>query len=225
MKYLISQNHKYFRMVTGFTLIEILLVMLLVSILVLGINAAYRQAHAFWSRITATQPVYAQSRMVLDTLRQELSTLYLPQAQQGEEGPEPPAFFSVKSGTEISFLTLNPAWNVNPAVSKPAKVTYAFKKSDDIGTLTRSEQPYSGEKAIGAETQTQIILTRLDNLQIQVLERDSDDDSWKSDLECKEKPPHAVKIQLIYPKGKNDNLIFETVVPIFCNTLLMTSAE
>lgn len=222
MRQFILPNNTTHRFKTGFTLVEILLVMLLISILVLGINAAYRQAHAFWSRITATQPIYSQSRTVLDTLRQELSFLYLPKATQNEEGQEPAAFFSVKAGFEISFLTLNPAWNANTVISKPAKVIYTFNESSEgTGTLTRSEQLFSGEKATGGNTQSQVILTGLGSFEIRVLARDSDDGSWKDSLECKEKPPQAIEIQLLWPEEKYcDEIVFKTIVPISCSNIL-----
>jgi prepilin-type N-terminal cleavage/methylation domain-containing protein len=224
MKRLSQKNHESIKYLKGFTLIEILLVMLLISILVVGINAVYRQAHTFWSRITETQPVYTQSRTVLDAIRQELSSVYLPQAQKNEEGQEPPALFSVKGGTEISFLTLNPAWNADTVISTPAKVTYTFQKSEETGILMRSEQPYSGEKAIGLESQQQIILRGLNDVTFMVLERDSDDAAWKDTFEGKDKPPRAVHLQLRWPKNQyRDDTVFHEVVPIMCSHSL--SAE
>jgi len=216
MKRLILPN-KPPRQLSGFTLIEILLVMLLISILVLGINAAYRQAHAFWSRINATQPIYAQSRTLFNTLRQELSSLYLPKTPQDEEGQKPPTYFSVKSGTEISFLSLNPSWSSISIISKPAKITYSFKNSTEgIATLIRSEQVFSGEKAIGTETKNQVVLSGLSGIKIQA-QKGSGDDSENDNPKYKEKPPQAVKIQLVWPESKNsDVLMLECTIPILC---------
>lgn len=215
-------NRKIYQAGKGFTLIEILMVLLLISILVMGINAAYGQAHAFWARITAAQPIYNQSRTVLDTLRQELSSLYLPQADQDDQSDQPPIFFSVNSGNKITFLTLSPAFNSNPVIARPAKVTYTFDDSSDaVNSLVRSEQIFSGEKAIGIGTQTQTILTGLENVIFEVMDNNSEDQSWKDSLQSKDKPPKAVKIQIIWPEEKyRSQTVFQAVLPIICESAL-----
>ena len=217
-----TKNSKTNQTAKGFTLIEILMVVLLMSILVMGINAAYGQAHAFWARITAAQPIYNQSRTILDTLRQELSSLYLPLADQDDQSDQPPIFFSVDSGNEITFLTLSPAYNSNPVIARPAKVTYTFDDSSDAAdSLLRSEQIFSGEKAIGISTRTQAILTGLEKVSFEVMDNNSQDQSWKDSLQCKDKPPKAVKIQIVWPEEKyRRQTVFQAVFPIICESAL-----
>ena len=72
----------------GFTLMEILLAMLITSILILGVNAAYRQAYLLWSNVEDSRPAYHAARLITETLRRELSCLYFPEvAEQEDSGP------------------------------------------------------------------------------------------------------------------------------------------
>ncbi len=89
----------------GFTLIEILLVMLITSVLVLGVNAAFRQAHMLWSRAEKQRPVYQKTRLFFDTIRNELTCLYIPEID--DEQPAPFSLSASPDGTvRLSFLTM-----------------------------------------------------------------------------------------------------------------------
>jgi len=222
MKRIIKKDNLTHKPRYGFTLTEILLVMLLISILVLGINAVYSQAHIFWSRITVSQPVYANSRVVFDAIRQELSSLYLPKPSENEEESPPVELFSMKT-TSVSFLTLNPAWNANSVISKPAKITYRFQKpSEGVGSLIRTEQACSGEKIIGLKEREQIILDGIDSLTFEAIKGDK----GKGSSENKEKPPQAIKLRLTWPINKTGSQnSFEVTLPVLCSDVLSLGKE
>ena len=203
----------------SFTLIEILLVMLITSVLVLGVNAAFRQAHMLWARAEKQRPVYQKTRLFFDTLQEELSCLYMPKIDD-EQQPAPFILSTLPDGTvRLSFLTLNPAWK-NTAISNlPSKVSYEFTTDSDSGqkTLSRAEQLFSGEKAVGPE-QKETILKGFSGFSVQVADPDigSLADSWKNELPCRQTPPKAVKIQLKWPRDEQADFEFETIVKIIC---------
>ena len=202
----------------GFTLIEILLVMLITSVLVLGLNVAFRQAHMLWARAEKQRPVYQKTRLFFDMLQEELSCMYLPKID--DQQPAPFILSALPDGTvKISFLTLNPAWK-NTAVSNlPSKVSYEFTTDSDSGqrTLSRTEQLFSGEKDVSPE-QKETILKGFSGFSVQVADPDTGSlaDSWKNELQCRQTPPKAVKIQIKWPKDEQTDFEFETIVKIIC---------
>ena len=203
---------------TAFTLIEILIVMLITSILVLGINAAYRQAHLMWQNAESTRPIYHNCRITIETLRQELSALYFPQLSEGE--PNHPFNLSAlpDGAAELSFYTLTPAWTTSPQSSLIAKVRYIFSKDTDMDqtTLTRIEQLCSGEKIIGKES-SDIILKGLSELKFWALDPNSEpsEDSWKQSYDSKAAPPRALKILLKWPQTKDiPEMVFQSSIEI-----------
>ena len=202
----------------GFTLIEILLVMLITSVLVLGVNTAFRQAHMLWSRVEKQRPIYQKTRLFLDTIRDELACLYLPKIND-----EQPALFSLSASPDgtirLSFLTMNPAWKDTAVSNFPAKVSYEFTTDSDSGqrVLSRTEQLFSGEKAVGTE-QKEAILEGFSGITIQAADPDAAvlADSWKSDLQCSQTPPKAIKILLQWPRDEQTDFEFETIIKITC---------
>ncbi len=202
----------------GFTLIEILLVMLITSVLVLGVNTAFRQAHMLWSRVEKQRPIYQKTRLFLDTIRDELACLYLPKIND-----EQPALFSLSASPDgtirLSFLTMNPAWKDTAVSNFPAKVSYEFTTDSDSGqrVLSRTEQLFSGEKAVGTE-QKEAILEGFSGITIQAADPDAAvlADSWTSDLQCSQTPAKAVKILLQWPRDEQTAFEFETIIKIIC---------
>ena len=200
----------------GFTLIEILLVMLITSVLVLGVNAAFRQGHMLWSRAEKQRPIYQKTRMFFDTLTEELLCLYLPKI----DDQQPAAFTlsTLANGTvRLSFLTMNPAWKTAAVSSFPAKVSYEFTSDSDSGQkiLSRAEQLFSGEKAISSE-QKEAIMEGFSGFSIQAADPNIDSlaDSWKSALQCKRTPPKAVKVLLKWPRDGQGEFEFQTIIKI-----------
>jgi len=204
----------------AFTLVEIMLVMLITSVLVLGVNAALRQAHLLWSRIEEDRPIYQKSRLVIETLRQELGCLYFPKGTE-EQQLIPFHLSTLPDGiTEISFHTLVPSWMTSPASSYTAKVCYRFSTDSetDQGLLTRTERYFSGEKPIAAENKD-VILKGLAEFNAWVIDSNSNFslDSWKNNLECDTSPPRAVKIQLNWPQsGDSPKHLFQIIIVIPC---------
>ena len=202
----------------GFTLIEILLVMLITSVLVLGINAAFRQAHMLWSRVEKQRPVYQKTRLFFDTIRNELTCLYMPGID--DEQPAPFSLSASPDGTvRLSFLTMNPVWKDTVLSNFPAKVSYEFTTDSDSGRriLSRTEQLFSGEKAVSSE-QKETILEGFSEITIQAADPSIDSlaDSWKSVLQCSQTPPKAVKILLKWPRDEQTDFEFETIIKITC---------
>ncbi len=202
----------------GFTLIEILLVMLITSVLVLGVNAAFRQAHMLWARAEKQRPVYQKTRLFFDTLTEELACLYIPNID--DEQPAPFSLSALPDGTiRVSFFTMNPTWKNTVISNFPAKVSYEFTTNPDSGRrfLSRTEQLFSGEKAVAIE-QEETILEGFSWITIQAADPDASSlaDSWKSDLQCRQSPPKAVKILLKWPRDELTDFEFETIIKITC---------
>ena len=201
----------------GFTLIEILLVMLITSVLVLGVNTAFKQAHMLWSRVENQRPVYQKSRLLLDTMREEMTGLYLPKGDQQQQ-LRPFSLSSLPDGTtRLSFYTLNPSWKNTATSSFPAKVGYEFTTDSDSEqkVLLRTEQLCSGEKAIGLKWK-EIIFTGLSEFSVRAADPNSDlsSDSWKDNLECNQVPPKAVKILLKWAKDNETEFEVQTIIKV-----------
>lgn len=214
----------------GFTLVEILLVMLITSILVLGVNAAFRQAHMLWSRVEEQRPIYQKTRLFFDTLKEELICLYLPKIDD-EQQPAPFDLSTLPDGTvRLSFLTMNPVWKYTALSNFPANVIYEITNdsNSDRKVLLRTERLFSGEKAAGKE-QKEIILEGFSEFIIQAQavdpEANSSSDSWKSELKCSDAPPKAVKILLKWPKDEQMDFKFETIIKITCQGQMASTGD
>jgi type II secretory pathway component PulJ len=182
----------------GLTLLEILLAMVITSLLILGINASYHQAHRVWSSIESRRPIYQNARLTTEILRQELSCLYFPPATENGEH----LFRLVHlpdEGTELAFYTLGPSWKGGPESSLTAKVRYRFGSDPDSeeSSLVRYEQLCAGEKIIGPES-SEIIARDLSDFRIWVFDPNSGagQPSWKESFESKDTPPKALKFSL-----------------------------
>jgi prepilin-type N-terminal cleavage/methylation domain-containing protein len=201
----------------GFTLIEILLVMLITSVLVLGVNSAFRQAHMLWSRAEKQRPVYQKSRLLFDTLTEELVCLYIPKIDEQQQ-PAPFDLSTLPDGTvRLTFFTLNPAWKDTAVSNFPSKIIYEFTTDSDSGrrVLSRIERLFSGEKAVSLQ-QKETILEGFSGFTIQAADPDAGTlgDSWKANLQCIQRPPKAVKILLKWPKDEQAEFEFETIIKI-----------
>jgi len=207
----------------GFTLIEILLVMLITSVLVLGVNTAFRQAHMLWSRAEKQRPVYQKTRLFFDTLTEELTCLYMP--KNDDEQPAPFSLSKLPDGNiKLIFFTMNPAWKDTAVSNFPAKVSYEFTTNPDSGrrVLSRTEQLFSGEKAVAIE-QKETILEGFSGITIQAADPDAGSlaDSWKNDLQCRQSPPKAVKILLKWHRDEQTEFEFETIIKTVASGQMM----
>ena len=149
----------------GFTLLELLIVLLISAILALGARSAYQQAHLIWTATESQRPVYQNSRLLIDTLREELSCLYFPKGSDKEQIT--PFVLSVlpDGTTDLSFYTLSPAWKISSRSSNIATISYSSSKdgNSDQTILKRTEQMCSGEKIIGTQS-SDIILKGLSEM-------------------------------------------------------------
>jgi prepilin-type N-terminal cleavage/methylation domain-containing protein len=188
----------------GFTLVEILIVMLITSILMLGIHAAYQQAYRLWSRAEDSREAWYQARVLTETLREELSGLYLPpRAAEGEEevrDTEPA--FQLSSGPDqavtLSFFTLTPAWHTDAAFSRMARVCYRFDRDPDTGRtlLQRRETLCASEKLVGMETAA-VLTEDLAECKVWVLtaRNGASGESWRESYQSDDRPPGAVRVR------------------------------
>jgi len=207
MKYFPQLKH---RRIKAFTLVELLLVMLISSIIVLGVNSVYRQAYLVWARTEETRTVYHQVRLITESLREELTSLYLPQRQDAKgDNSKTGEFQPISvSSTELSFFTFNPRWNQNSAISRSAKVRYSFTYEQETGRpiLLRSEQPYSTETPIGNERH-EVIAKDLSEFAATAINKDSSEGQQGSDS-----IPEALRISLRWPgKGQRSEVYFQSV--------------
>jgi len=185
----------------GFTLIEILLAMLITSILILGVNAAYHQAHLIWSSAENRRPFYHTARLITETFRQELSCLYIPPLTE-EEDFAFELLYLPNDKTELAFYTLTPSWKGSLESSRAAKVRYRFARDPYSGEtlLERFEQPCGGEKIIGSES-SDVVAEGLSEFRVWIADPNSSpsEDLWKDSYNSKDTPPKALKVLLKRP--------------------------
>lgn len=186
----------------GFTLVEILISMLISSVLVLGIHAAHRQARVLWTRAEDGREAYYLTRVLTETLRTELSGLYMPPPDANEQAARDSAFrlTGVRGEmTELCFFTLTPAWRGSVESSGIARVRYRFGKEQGMGepALQRSEVLCSGAQLLGQEN-SEVLANGLAEFTVQVVDPNGDGsaDSWRESYESNDRPPKAVKVLL-----------------------------
>lgn len=193
----------------SFTLVEVLLAMLITTILVLGVNAAFKQAHLIWSHAEDRRPAYQDTRILTELLRTELTGLYLP--PKSDDNAEP---FELSS-SKVEFYTLTPAAKGSVVSSRIAKVRYEFASNG----LRRSEQPYAGEKKIGKDV-SDVVIRGLSKFSLSAFDRK--DKQWKDTYKSKDAPPGALRVSLGWPAIKNvPPMNFETTFFIPCQTVLV----
>jgi prepilin-type N-terminal cleavage/methylation domain-containing protein len=205
----------------GFTLLEILLAMVITSVLILGINASYHQAHRVWSSVESRRPVYQRARLITENLRQELSCLYFPPSTEEQEHP----FRLVHlpdEGTELVFYTLGPSWKGSPESSLMTKVRYKFESDPDSeeASLVRHEQLCAGEKIIGPES-SEIIARDMSEFRIWVFDPNSGagQASWQESFESKDNPPKGLKFSLKWPEtAETSEIDFQYSMLIPCES-------
>lgn len=214
----------------GFTLAEILIVMLVTSILVLGIHAAYQQAYRLWARAEETREAWYQTRVLTELLREELGGLYLPlRAAASEEEPrEAEPVFQLRAGPEeavsLSFFTLTPAWHTDVAFARMARVCYRFDRNPDTGRtlLQRRETLCASEKLVGTES-TAVLTEDLAGFKVRVLAsaNGGSSETWRDSYQSDDRPPAAVRIQLRWRAlrpGEPDSPapLFESTISVSC---------
>lgn len=205
----------------GFTLIEILLAMLITSILILGVNTAYRQAHLIWSYTENRRPIYHAARLITETLREELSCLYFPPPT--EENDSSFKLSSLPQETiELTFYTLTPSWKGSLESSRIAKVCYRFTKNADTEEtiLQRFEHPCVGEKIV-AKGSPDVVVKGLSDFKVWIIDPNSGSYGvlWKQSYNSKDTPPKALKVSLKWAATKKvPEINFQSCILIPCNS-------
>jgi hypothetical protein len=172
--------------------------MLISSILILGINAIYRQAHKLFSSAEDRRPAYNTTRLITETLRQELSCLYMPPAAEDVDSTFELVYVPDQR-TELTFYTMTPSWKGGLETSRPAKVRYEFTKDSETEQtrLERYEQWCAAELIIGSES-SDVITESLSDFRVWILEPNSDE--WQPQAKLGDgNPPRAVRISLEFP--------------------------
>jgi prepilin-type N-terminal cleavage/methylation domain-containing protein len=209
----------------AFTLIEILLVMVISSILVLGINASYRQSQMIWLNAEEGRVQYHIARLFTETLRQELGCLYFP----SDTGEEQLAAFELSDlsadESELAFFTLAPSWKEVAKAAYIARIRYVFSRNTDTGEglLQRYEQLCAGNKTIGKEN-SDVVIEGLSDFTVRVLEQNSEvhEDAWKDSYNSNSVPPKAVKLLLRWPAARTHNQTdFQFYFAIPCDSALL----
>lgn len=208
----------------GFTLIEILLAMVITSVLILGINAAFRQAHRVWSSIESRRPIYQTARLTTETLRQELSCLYFPPPAEDAENLFE-LLYLPNDKTELTFYTLAPSWNGSLESSLAARVRYRFAADPETeeASLVRFEQMCAGDKLIGPE-HSNIIAQGLSDFRVWVFDPNSSaqEPSWQESFFSKDVPPRALRLSLKWAETNETpeiNFQYSMLIPCESPTL------
>lgn len=224
----------------GFTLAELLIVMLISSVLMLGIHAAYQQAYRLWSRAEDSRETWYQARVLTEVLREELGGLYVPVRgieDEEEEARDRAPAFQLSSGPQeavsLSFFTLTPAWHTDGAFSRMARICYRFDRDPDTGRtlLQRCETLSASERLVGTETAT-IVTEDLAGFKVWVLPPQSGaaGESWRDSYRSDARPPGAVKIQFRWQAagsggGDSPALTFESTISVPCEGPLVPRHE
>lgn len=171
--------------------------MLISSILVLALHAAFRQTQYVINQTEKIEPLYRQSRQLTDLWREEFSGLYLPPSQQYDQESSIDRFqlsYQPGSTMRLSFFTLTPAWHQNAADAKPAKVCYHLKRNEQSETLTlsRTEQPHASQLPIALQNET-TLARNLKSLSFTVY--DSHQRQWQPIFQADQTLPHAIRVK------------------------------
>ena len=206
----------------GFTLVEVLLVMLITSVLVLGISGAYRQARQLYSQVEGPRHQYHMYGNVIESLRADLAALYMPPV---EEGKTSFALSAQPDGSiDLMFYSLSPLWRTGAAGARSAVVQYRFVQHQGAGesTLERLETPCAGESIIG-EPVSETVAEGKFEFHVWVVDADSDgsEQSLRTSHESHERPPKALKVRLECAEaGHIFPVTFETLIEIPCESLV-----
>jgi hypothetical protein len=197
--------------------VELLLVLAISSVIVLGINAVYRQAHLIWASVEDPRPIYHDARAIIETLRHELSCLYFPPAPDANDAEDGAAFEPISVGDNgFAFYTLAPSWKTGLSASRMARVRYSLATDPvtDENILQRFERLCAGEKPIGKES-LDIVARGLSEFSISVVQGEQEqslDDDPNSNRQS-DTPPKAVKVSLSWAAAENvPQARFETTI-------------
>ena len=194
--------------------------MLITSILILGINAAHKQANLIFSVAESNRPIYHNARLITETFRSELSSLYFPKPAENQNIIPFELITLPGAACRLTFYTLTPCWSASSDASRIVKVRYSFTKDTDTEQtiLKRFEQLYAAEKPIGKET-SDVIIKGLSDFKLWVFDPNSDSSEhlWEQSCKLQHIPPKALKLQFKWPQPeKGPPVEFQTIISIPC---------
>ena len=180
---------------------EVLVAMLITSILVLGINGAYRQARRLWLGAENPRPAFQGVRLLAGTLRREMSGIYLPAADANEAAAPFELSHPRPGQVDLTFLTHTPGWQTSLHAARPAKLTYSYTQDEasGVGILKRSEQLFVGAKALGLAHE-ETILSGLSEFQVLVADPNGGANaiSWIDTFQAKGTLPSALSLKITW---------------------------
>jgi len=185
-----TNRNKY----SGFTLVEILLALLLSSILVLALQAAFRQMRFAITRTETDEPQYRQARRWATLWREEFSGVYLPAKDEQQENQKRFTLSNESDGTlQLSYFTLTPAWQQESSYAKGAKVEYRLTRNEqtEAFTLSRTQQAAAGSKVLGPETQD-LLATNIKALSFSAYNQEQR--KWENYFDAENQLPQAMRV-------------------------------
>lgn len=180
----------------SFTLIELLVAVTISAIVILGVQAAFAQGKAVWSRVESRAPGLERLTAIVAMLRDEVGGLYLPPVKN----VRPFEFERTETGeARLAFFTTSPGRHGSALRSRTVRVVYEHRLEGDRSTpsvLIRREQLYSGEKPI-AEVTSEVVATGLTTMTVSFYDPQAklEQDRWRTDPPS-EDAPAAVRFRL-----------------------------
>ena len=145
--------------VGGFTLLEILITLFIFSVVMSTLFVAYSGTYSVIHQTSATEDAYAQARIALERICEDLGSLYTPEreeASEGDKSADGPVWFvgeAAEGGNRtfdsLRFLSLaHMDFEGTSSIAQPAEVVYYVKQdhADAPATLYRSDTLLTQER-------------------------------------------------------------------------------
>lgn len=203
----------------GFTLLEILIAIFILSIVMSTIYAAYSGTLQVISELENDGRAYQMARITLDRMSRDLSSLqrfgdgFVLKAERNAIGRREFSSLTVWSAAHLVFEENEPS-------GRPASISY-FVKEDKDGTfsLWRSDVARSRPSADGKADGGIIICENLQDLNVKFYDEGGRDyDAWdtvSSSTPQQGKPPVRVQIELVLTNGRDAEKPYKFITRVF----------
>lgn len=218
---------------SGFTLLEILVAVFILSIVVSTIYAAYSGTFSIVESTTREAEVYAMARIAMERIVEDLESLYIPYIPAGETDEEKEKARSRyglittegqvgdKTFDNIVFTSMaHLSFHEGPEEGTIAKIAYYIKEGDNNGDLAlcRSDQPDPDSDLESEISEGPVLCEGLANVEFMYYDaKETSYDHWDSGSEeFGHKVPAMVTVRLSFlnPSDQETPYIFETGVAI-----------